>query len=183
MTEGDTESAPANRDDATPRADRAASYDDNADGKRKAPEPSGEKVEAAAKPKEDDGEDEKAQREEKAEQEARQKRRPLVISIGVVIVLLLIAGGLYYWLTTRNIESTDDAYTDGRAVTIAPQVSGDVRRPRRHRQPARQDGPAADPDRSRAQYISGARSGGGRAGRRRRRSMGASSSALEIARR
>ena len=119
-------SAPANRDDATPRADRAASYDDNADGKRKAPEPSGEKVEAAAKPKEDDGEDEKAQREEKAEQEARQKRRPLVISIGVVIVLLLIAGGLYYWLTTRNIESTDDAYTDGRAVTIAPQVSGVV---------------------------------------------------------
>jgi membrane fusion protein, multidrug efflux system len=39
---------------------------------------------------------------------------------------LLIAGGLYNWLTTRNIESTDDAYTDSRAITIAPQVSGVV---------------------------------------------------------
>jgi len=37
---------------------------------------------------------------------------------------LLIGGGIYYWLLTRNVESTDDAYTDGRAVTIAPQVSG-----------------------------------------------------------
>jgi membrane fusion protein, multidrug efflux system len=63
---------------------------------------------------------------EQADQETRRKRRPLVITIGVVVVLLLIAGGLYYWITTRNLESTDDAYTDGRAITIAPQVSGIV---------------------------------------------------------
>jgi membrane fusion protein, multidrug efflux system len=42
------------------------------------------------------------------------------------VLLLLAIGGLYYWLITRNIESTDDAYTDGRAITIAPQVSGVV---------------------------------------------------------
>jgi multidrug resistance efflux pump len=29
-----------------------------------------------------------------------------------------------YWLITRNVEWTDDTYTDGRTVTIAPQVSG-----------------------------------------------------------
>jgi membrane fusion protein, multidrug efflux system len=38
----------------------------------------------------------------------------------------LAAGGFYYWFTTRNLESTDDAYTDGRAITIASQVSGVV---------------------------------------------------------
>jgi membrane fusion protein (multidrug efflux system) len=43
---------------------------------------------------------------------------------GSLVVALLLGGGVYYWLTTRNIESTDDAYTDGRAVSIAPQVSG-----------------------------------------------------------
>src|ERR1700722_14741988 len=57
---------------------------------------------------------------------SKKNRRPLIMTIGTVIVLLLIAGGLYYWITTRNLESTDDAYTDGRAITIAPQVSGVV---------------------------------------------------------
>jgi membrane fusion protein (multidrug efflux system) len=63
---------------------------------------------------------------ERADEETRRKRRPVVIAIGVAVVLLLIAGGLYYWITTRNLESTDDAYTDGRAITIAPQVAGVV---------------------------------------------------------
>ncbi|KWV57470.1 multidrug export protein EmrA [Bradyrhizobium macuxiense] len=43
-----------------------------------------------------------------------------------MILVLLAIGIAYYWLSTRNIESTDDAYTDGRAITIAPQVSGVV---------------------------------------------------------
>jgi membrane fusion protein (multidrug efflux system) len=46
--------------------------------------------------------------------------------IGLVVIALLIAGGLYYWWSTRNLESTDDAFTDGRAITIAPQVAGQV---------------------------------------------------------
>jgi membrane fusion protein, multidrug efflux system len=66
------------------------------------------------------------QADEKADEETRQKRRPLIMKIGAVIVFLLITGGLYYWITTRNLESTDDAYTDGRAITVAPQVSGVV---------------------------------------------------------
>ncbi len=40
------------------------------------------------------------------------------------MLAVLLVGGLIYWLMTRNLESTDDAYTDGRAITIAPQVSG-----------------------------------------------------------
>jgi membrane fusion protein, multidrug efflux system len=56
----------------------------------------------------------------------RRRRRPRVLLIGLLVVGLLAAGGSYYWWTTRNIESTDDAYTDGRAVNIAPQVAGVV---------------------------------------------------------
>ncbi|SHN81390.1 HlyD family secretion protein [Bradyrhizobium erythrophlei] len=61
-----------------------------------------------------------------AREEARKKRRPTVFIIGVVVIALLVIGGIYYWLTTRNIEETDDAYTDGRAITIAPRISGAV---------------------------------------------------------
>jgi membrane fusion protein, multidrug efflux system len=62
----------------------------------------------------------------KSDEAKRKERRPLIAVIGIVIVALLLIGGVYYWWTTRNLESTDDAYTDGRAVTIAPQVSGVV---------------------------------------------------------
>jgi membrane fusion protein (multidrug efflux system) len=60
------------------------------------------------------------------EEASRNRRRPRVIAIGIVVIVLLVAGGLYYWLSTRNLESTDDAYTDGHAIAIAPQVSGIV---------------------------------------------------------
>jgi membrane fusion protein (multidrug efflux system) len=63
---------------------------------------------------------------EKAEEAGRNKRRPFVITGGILVVVLLAAGGLFYWLSTRNLETTDDAYTDGRAIAIAPQISGMV---------------------------------------------------------
>ncbi len=45
-------------------------------------------------------------------------------TIGILVLIIAVAGGVYYYISTRNIESTDNAYTDGRAVTIAPQVNG-----------------------------------------------------------
>jgi membrane fusion protein, multidrug efflux system len=44
--------------------------------------------------------------------------------IGGIGAAIAIVGGVYYWLSTRNTQSTDDAFTDGRSVTIAPQISG-----------------------------------------------------------
>jgi membrane fusion protein, multidrug efflux system len=61
-----------------------------------------------------------------ADQTMRKKRRPFVMVIGLAVVGLLLLGGIYYWLSTRNLESTDDAYTDGRAISVAPQVAGAV---------------------------------------------------------
>jgi membrane fusion protein, multidrug efflux system len=70
--------------------------------------------------------DEEAGAHEKADEERRQRRRHWLLPIGLLVLALLIAGGVYYWWTTRNLESTDDAFTDGRAITIAPQVAGEV---------------------------------------------------------
>ena len=80
--------------------------------------------------REDDEDDRKGSGAGKDEAEgdkrARRKRRPLVIGIAAVVLLLLASGGLYYWLSTRGKISTDDAYTDGNIVNVAPQVAGQV---------------------------------------------------------
>ena len=54
----------------------------------------------------------------------KNSRWPIVLL--VVVVLLAIAGGVTYWFLTRDLESTDDAYTEGNAIDIAPKVSGYV---------------------------------------------------------
>ncbi|QGU88258.1 HlyD family secretion protein [Erwinia sorbitola] len=54
----------------------------------------------------------------------RPGKKPLIILAIVVLVMLIVA--LWFWLTTRNIETTDDAFTEADAVTIAPKASGYV---------------------------------------------------------
>jgi len=44
----------------------------------------------------------------------------------LLIVLVATAAATGYWYLTRDEATTDDAYTDGHAVTIAPQVPGTV---------------------------------------------------------
>ncbi|HEY8006743.1 MAG TPA: HlyD family secretion protein [Methylocella sp.] len=53
-------------------------------------------------------------------------RRPFVMHGGIAVLALLAAAGIYYWVSNRNVVSTDDAFIDGRAVNIAPQVSGQI---------------------------------------------------------
>jgi membrane fusion protein (multidrug efflux system) len=131
----DTDHDPASRDDttgsgkskpqsATDGGGNHAAQRDNG----KAPDQAGDQAKKNVEQnvEQNVGQNTEQDAEEKAGEETRKKRRPLIITIGVVIVLLLIIAGLYYWLTTRNLESTDDAYTDGRAITIAAQVAGEV---------------------------------------------------------
>jgi membrane fusion protein (multidrug efflux system) len=56
----------------------------------------------------------------------RQRARPWVKGIIFVAVILLVGGALIYWLATRNEISTDDAFVDGRAASVAPRVAGPV---------------------------------------------------------
>jgi membrane fusion protein (multidrug efflux system) len=56
----------------------------------------------------------------------RKATRPWVRLAMVVVLIALVVGGVSYWYATKGEEDTDDAYTDGRAVPIAPHVNGYV---------------------------------------------------------
>ncbi len=60
----------------------------------------------------------------KDEEEKPSSHLPLIIS-GIALVVVLIVA-LIYWFLTKNEITTDDAYTDGRAVSIAANLSGYV---------------------------------------------------------
>ncbi len=76
--------------------------------------------------RQDPSERRKQEEADRKQDQRRSRARPFVRAGMVVILLGLIAGGLYYWQSTKDVETTDDAYTDGRAVTISPRVSGQV---------------------------------------------------------
>jgi membrane fusion protein (multidrug efflux system) len=81
-----------------------------------------------AKPADQKAQDQQRQHEEadRKQEQRRQRARPFV-RIGMVVILIgLIAGGLWYWFSTKDLETTDDAYTDGRAVAISSRVTGTV---------------------------------------------------------
>ena len=102
---------------------------DDSETKSEAPaneKPSPSEPEKTADRKESEEKSSDSSDKEADEDAKRRKRRPFVWTIGIVVVLLLIAGGGYYWYSTKGLESTDDAYTDGRAVVISPRVSGNV---------------------------------------------------------
>jgi membrane fusion protein, multidrug efflux system len=62
--------------------------------------------------------------ESNGEPQKPNKRKPILIAVAIVV--LVLTGGLLYWIMTRNQESTDDAYTEGNAISIASKVSGYV---------------------------------------------------------
>jgi membrane fusion protein (multidrug efflux system) len=100
-------------------------------GKDEDDEKAGKKDEDNDKSKDDkDKKDEKPDKgdDDKKDGDDGQKksknRKPIIILI--VIAVVVIIAGIIFWLMTRNQESTDDAYTEGNAVSIAPKVSGYV---------------------------------------------------------
>jgi membrane fusion protein, multidrug efflux system len=93
-----------------------ADIEANAPVREPAPPPSGPSAQAAGRPVAG-----------KSASPARgRSRRPLIL-----LVLIVLAGGLgfaayEYWVANAGYETTDDANIDGRAISIAPQVSGNV---------------------------------------------------------
>jgi membrane fusion protein (multidrug efflux system) len=79
--------------------------------------------EESPKPQEKQGE----QKPDEGQGKRRGRGRKILVRIIFLLVLVLVAiGAFFYWWSGRNFIDTDDAYTDGRAVTIAPRVSGQV---------------------------------------------------------
>jgi membrane fusion protein (multidrug efflux system) len=56
----------------------------------------------------------------------RGKRRSVRPLIFAIVGLAAIGGAVFWWLSTRNYESTDDAFIDVHMVRVAPQVAGRV---------------------------------------------------------
>jgi len=58
---------------------------------------------------------------------ARSRRRfPFII--GAAVLVVIVGAVLYYFFFVAPYESTDDAFIDGHAIAIAPQVAGRVAR-------------------------------------------------------
>ncbi len=73
---------------------------------------------------EENNTDRKDQNDTQNKERKRPGKKPLII-LGVVVVVMVIVA-LVWWLMTRNQETTDDAFTEGDAVTVAPKVAGYV---------------------------------------------------------
>jgi membrane fusion protein (multidrug efflux system) len=58
--------------------------------------------------------------------EPARRRGRLAKLLLLLILLVAVAAAVAYWYLTRNDATTDDAYIDGNAVTISPQVAGEV---------------------------------------------------------
>jgi membrane fusion protein (multidrug efflux system) len=90
-------------------------------------DPHAPREEMRDQPQSEDGERDRQNKKKKDKKDKKEKPRskwPL-IALGIGIVVAIIAG-VVYWLLTRNLEDTDDAYVDGRAIMVAPQVNGVV---------------------------------------------------------
>ena len=98
--------------------------DGNDDDKDRGKDKSKGKEDKDKKEKDEDGDEGEDKKDGDKDKDKPKSRLPLII-LGVV-ALLAIIGGVIYWYMNRNLESTDDAYTEGNAVGIAPKVSGYV---------------------------------------------------------
>jgi membrane fusion protein, multidrug efflux system len=76
--------------------------------------------------KEGDGDDKAKDQGQSKDSDVKQNgsKKPLIILAIVVIVAAIVA--FFVWFSRRNQVTTDDAYTDGNTITMAPKVSGYV---------------------------------------------------------
>src|SRR5271155_4369886 len=79
-----------------------------------------DKKEDDKNPKADDGDKD----DDKEKPQKPHSKKPLII-LGIVVVVGAIVA-FCFWFAYRNQVSTDDAYTDGNVIAMAPKVSGYV---------------------------------------------------------
>ena len=125
--EADSRSEPARSEEMPKRREEPdRSPDRSAPSRRQRDDDTEDPPEEAKKGKADNDKPDEADQGDGKDGKGKKKgsRLPLII-LAIVVVIGAIGGGIW-WYLHRNQTDTDDAYTDGRAVMIAPQVNGYV---------------------------------------------------------
>lgn len=78
-------------------------------------------------PQQNDQKDRQARAPAPLTPEQRARRRRVLLIAAIVAIVLIVLGVVWYLAFERGRVSTDDAFTDGRSIDIAPEISGYVR--------------------------------------------------------
>jgi membrane fusion protein (multidrug efflux system) len=54
------------------------------------------------------------------------RKHPIAVGVAAVVLIAAIALGVIWYLNARHFESTDDAFIDGRPVSVSPEVTGNI---------------------------------------------------------
>ena len=74
----------------------------------------------------DDGPDDGADEQDEQQKPSLWKRHPIAIIVGIIVLIALIVLGILYYLHARHFESTDDAFIDGRPVSVSAEVTANI---------------------------------------------------------
>ncbi len=107
---------PEDQQDAAPRS-RVQPASDADPGRKKTDEKDEDKKEGE--------QDKEAENKDDGDGKGKKNSRLPLIILAIVVVIAAIGGGIW-WFLHRNQTNTDDAYTEGRAVLMGPQVGGYV---------------------------------------------------------
>jgi membrane fusion protein (multidrug efflux system) len=57
---------------------------------------------------------------------AKLRTHPIAVAVGVIVMIACLIAGILWYLDSRHYASTDDAFIDGRPISINLQVTGDI---------------------------------------------------------
>jgi membrane fusion protein, multidrug efflux system len=57
---------------------------------------------------------------------AKLRTHPIAVAVGVIVMIACLIAGILWYLHSRHYASTDDAFIDGRPISINLQVTGDI---------------------------------------------------------
>jgi len=57
---------------------------------------------------------------------AKLRTHPIAVTVGGVVVAVSLVGGILWYLDSRHYANTDDAFIDGRPISINLQVTGNI---------------------------------------------------------
>ncbi|WP_165492717.1 HlyD family secretion protein [Lichenihabitans psoromatis] len=54
------------------------------------------------------------------------RKHPIALIVGLIVLIAAIVAGVLWYLNARHFENTDDAFIDGRPISISAEVEGNI---------------------------------------------------------